>query len=170
MVYPFPGIASDCPLCHRACGAIYRGYYRRWGVVPEAPLIGWIAIRTAYCRYHRCRFALFPEFLVPFRAFSRQAFCWLVLAWRQRGVDMVGVVDTWFAALDQEVYLAVSTLYSQLRFITRELRLGFSRFGVVPFFGTSVWDLKAVDPSVFEVCIPHSAFGLGASSRIDPPP
>lgn len=170
MEFPFPEIISHCPICGRGCGAIYRGYYRRWGIVPEASYFGWIAVRTGFCKYHKRRFALFPEFLVPFRSFSRQAFSRLAHAWIRRGVAMIQEVDRWFSDREQEMYLAASTLYSQLRLIVRELRLGWARFKVPPFSGASVWDLKLVEPDSFDVSILHHAFGLGASSRIDPPP
>lgn len=169
MVFPFPAISSACPLCDLACGATYRGYYRRWGVIPEAPFLGWVAIRTGFCKYYQRRFALFPEFLVPFRSFSRQAFFRLTQSWIQRGIEMISDVDLWFSNLEQEVYLAVSTLYFQLRLVVRELRLGTSRLDE-PFYGTSVWDLREVSPPVFEACISDLGFGLSASSRINRPP
>jgi hypothetical protein len=177
MDYPFPGIASACPVCGHACGAIYRGYYRRWAVVPEAGFIGWVVVRTAFCRRLRRRFALFPDFLVSFRSFSRLALVWLTRLWRSKPTDgdapadfLTRRIDRWFERLKREVYLPASTLYAQLRFIVRELRLGGSRLGLPPFDGQAACDLELLPLPLIEAAIAHLAFGLGASSRIDPPP
>lgn len=170
MEYPFPTIATACPICDKACGAIYRGYYRRWAIVPEAPFIGWVAIRTAECRRTGGRFALFPDFLIPIRSFSREAFSRLTRAWRGEAARIVDDVDRWFHGLDGEVYLSASTLYAQLHYVVRELRLGWGRFGLPPFHGVLIEDLACLDVGAISVAIAHPAFGLGASSRIDPPP
>lgn len=170
MEYPFPAIATACPLCGGACGAIFRGYYRRRAVVPEVPFLGWVAIRTAVCRRTGGRFALFPDFLIPIRSFSREAFARLTRAWRESAARLVDDVDRWFHGLEGEVYLSVSTLYAQLRFVVREIRLGWGRFGIEPFYGVLIEDLSRLGAVATEAAIAHPAFGLSASSRIDPPP
>ena len=170
MVFPFPAIAAACPVCGTACGAVYRGYYRRWGVVPEAPYVGWVAVRTAFCKRLGRRYALFPDFLIPIRTFSREAFLRLAQCWRVSAARFVEDVDRWFDTFEQEVYLSASTLYAQLRFVVRELRLGWPRFGIAPFHGRGLSELARLETSATRLAITHPAFGLGASSRIDPPP
>jgi hypothetical protein len=173
MGFPFPGIATSCLLCGGPCGAIYRGYYRRRAIVPEGPFEGAVAIRTAFCRRLGVRYAVFPSFLVPFRPFSREGFRRLVEAWRRRQGSLTESVDAWWAEIEREVYLAVSTLYAQLRFVVRELRL--LRTPSVAAVATvqrlrCVADLAAVADPVIAAGIAHPAFGCGASLRIDPPP
>lgn len=170
MEFPFPAIRAACPVCGRACGAIYRGYYRRRAVIPEVPFLGWVAIRTAICGQTGARFALFPDFLIPIRSFSREAFARLTRAWLDSAARLVDEVDRWFHGLEGEVYLPASTLYAQLRFVVREIRLGWGRFGLAPFHGVLIEDLARLDAGVRDAAIAHPAFGLGASSRIDPPP
>lgn len=170
MEYSFPAITTACPICGLACGAIYRGYYRRKAVVPEVPFVGWVAIRTAVCRRTGARFALFPDFLIPIRSFSREAFAQLARAWRKSAARLVDDVDRWFHGLEGEVYLPASTLYAQLRFVVRELRLGWRRFGLAPFHGVLIEDLSRIPAVATDSAIAHPAFGVVASSRIDPPP
>lgn len=95
MAYPFPAIAMACPICDGACGAVFRGYYRRWAVCPEVGFMGWLAIRTGYCKVLRRRFALFPSFLVPFRGFSRAAMLLVWRAWRGDVSKLQESVDGW---------------------------------------------------------------------------
>lgn len=170
MEFPFPAIAGACPVCGTACGAAYRGYYRRWVICPHALFIGWVAIRTAYCKHERRRFALFPEFLIPFRKFSRKAFVMLWQDWRAKPSELIDSVDRWFHNLDQEIYLSVSTLYSQLRLIVRQLMAGHALFGTPPIELGLVTSLLDLPSDRVEYAIQHRAFGLAASSRIDPPP
>jgi hypothetical protein len=173
MEFAFPSIAGDCPVCGTACGAVYRGYYRRWGVAPEAPFEGWIAIRTALCRRLGRRYAVFPSFLVPLRPFSREGFRRLVDAWRLGPRRLVDAVDAWWRGFEREVYLSISTLYSQLRFVVRELRVSHVlEIAAVPAVQRlrSVADLAEVPAAVVTAGIAHPSFGCGASLRIDPPP
>lgn len=170
MDYPFPAIAGACPACGRACGAIYRGYYRRWMICPSALFIGWVAIRTAFCRHNHRRFALFPEFLVSFRSFSRTAMSLLWRAWREKPGELTRSVDRWFHDFDQEVYLSISTLYSQLQLILRQLRSGYVHFKTPPISQGGLRSLLNFSSLHVERAIEHPAFGLVASFRIDPPP
>jgi hypothetical protein len=170
MNFPFPAIAGKCPVCERGCGAVYRGYYRRGAICPAALFVGFVAIRTGFCKATRRRFALFPDFLIPFRSFSRAAFLWLWEAWRESPRDLGTAVDRWFEAFHREISIAVSTLDSQLRFILRQLSAGHQIFGLPPL--TSVRLAYGLDlpVSTGERAIHHQAFGVAASSRIDPPP
>lgn len=170
MDFPFPEIAGACPVCGTACGAIYRGYYRRWVICPEALFVGRVAIRTAFCKCHKQRFALFPEFLIPFRSFSRVAFVLLWQAWKEKPGELVNAVDRWFHGLNQEVYLSIMTLYSQLQLILMQLRAGHLLFGIPSIPPGSIVSLLDIPPDHVEHAILHRAFGLAASSRIDPPP
>jgi len=170
MTYPFPCIAASCPICGGACGAIYRGYYRRWAVVPESNFIGRIAIRTGFCKARQRRFALFPSFMIPFRSFSRTAILWLWRAWIKAPGELVQAVDRWFEGIGREVYLSLSTLYSQLRFTSRQLHAGHTLFRVRHFSPTALSGVLEVPQSEIEAAILHPAFGLAASLRIDPPP
>jgi hypothetical protein len=170
MEFPFPAIAAQCPLCGSDCGAIYKGYYRRWAVIPDVPHIGWIAIRTGLCKAKGRRFALFPSFLIPFRSFSRVAMLWLWKAWIKSPGKITQSVDHWFEDLEQEVYLALSTLYLQLRFIVRQLQAGRSLFGVKSFAPAALSGVLDLGLPEVESAILHPAFGLAANLRIDPPP
>jgi hypothetical protein len=170
MEFPFPAIAGACPVCGTACGAIYRGYYRRWVICPRALFIGWVAIRTAFCKHHRRRFALFPEFLIPFRCFSRAAFLRLWQEWREKPAELTDSVDRWFHELKQEVYLSAVTLYSQLRLILSQLRAGHALFDTAPILPGALTSLLDIPSDRVEHAILHRAFGTAASSRIDPPP
>ena len=170
MEFPFPMIVGACPVCGRACGAIYRGYYRRWVICPQAVFIGWVAIRTAWCKHERRRFALFPEFLIPFRSFSREALLRLWQAWREKPSELMNSVDRWFHDSDREIYLSMATLYSQLRLILRQLRSGSLLLGTPPVIPGGLLSLHEISPAQVEQAILHRAFGLATSLRIDPPP
>ena len=170
MDYRFPVISHKCPVCGGACGAVYRGYYRRYVVCPLIPFMGWVAIRTGYCKSRHRRFALFPDFLIPFRGFSRAAMLLLWRAWAKDASGLTMAVDQWFSGIGREVYLSLSTLYSQLRFLTRQLQAGHALFGVPPFFPPALLGLMSLKSSAIESAIAHPAFGLAASLRIDPPP
>lgn len=170
MAYPFPAIAEACPICGRACGAIFRGYYRRWVVCPEAQFMGWLAIRTGYCKALRRRFALFPSFLVPFRGFSRAAILLVWRAWRNDAGKLQESVDGWIFGAGREVYLSLSTLYSQLQFLTRQAQAGQALFGTPAFSPNALCGLAGLDCHVVDAVICHPAFGVAANSRIDPPP
>lgn len=170
MDYPFPVITKVCPICGRACGAIYRGYYRRWVICPQIQFMGWMAIRTGYCKDRRRRFALFPDFLIPFRGFSRVALLWLFRAWRESAKDLTRAVDQWFSNQRREVYLSLSTLYSHLRFMTRQFQAGHVLFEITPFSPHALSGLSSVPISKLESAILHPGFGCVANSRIDPPP
>lgn len=170
MDFPFPVIAVLCPVCGKNCGAIYRGYYRRWAVIPNAPFIGWVAVRTAFCKAKRRRFSLFPSFLIPFRGFSRVALLWLWKAWISAPGELTQTVDRWFENMGREVYLSLSTLYSQLRFTVRQLQAGHTLFGVKHFSPAALSGALDLSRSEVELAILHPAFGLATSLRIDPPP
>jgi hypothetical protein len=170
MEFPFPAISGSCPVCGRACGAIYRGYYKRWMICPRALFIGKLAIRTGFCRHEQKRFALFPEFLIPFRSFSREAFLKLWRAWKEKPGEVADSVDRWFDELDQEVCLSISTIYSQLKLILRQLRSGPRLFGTPPILPGGLLALLDISSAQVEGAIGHPAFGLAASLRIDPPP
>lgn len=173
MAFPFPVISTACLVCGGPCGAIFRGYYRRWAIVPEIPFHGWVAIRTALCRRLGVRYAVFPAFLVPLRPFSREGFGRLADAWREHRGRLALEVDRWWVGLEREVYLAASTLYSQLRFIVGELRvspvLAISGLPAVQRL-RSIGDLADVPVPILRAGIAHLSFGCGASLRIDPPP
>jgi len=139
-------------------------------ICPRALFIGWVAIRTAYCLHHQRRFALFPEFLIPFRSFSRVALFRLWQAWRDKPGELADSVDRWFHGLDQEVYLSMATLSSQLQFILRQLRAGSLLFGTPAILPGGLLSLLNISPDSVERAILHRAFGLAASLRIDPPP
>jgi hypothetical protein len=170
MDYPFPTISGACPICSRGCEAVYRGYYRRWAICPEAPWIGWVAIRTGYCKATRRRFALFPEFLITFRSFSRQALLWLYLCWSGTPDRLIQSVDAWFGEFHREVYLSLFTLYSQLRFLISQIRSGSQLFGIKASSFTTLYALRDLSPEKVESIILHPCFGLAANLRIDPPP
>ena len=172
MDFPFPEIARACPVCSGPCGAIYRGYYRRGMICPAALFIGFVAVRTGFCKATSRRFALFPEFLIPFRSFTRTAFAWLWRAWRESSSELGATVDRWFDQLDRETSLSISTLDSQLRFILLQLRVGSQAFGLPAFAplagGVSGMTELTVDCGL--QAVNHLAFGAVANSRIDPPP
>jgi hypothetical protein len=170
MAYPFPAISAVCPLCRRACGAVFRGYYRRWAVCPESQFMGWLAIRTGYCKALRRRFALFPSFLVPFRGFSRAAMLLVWQAWKSDASKLQESVDAWFFGLGREVYLSLWTLYSQLQFLTRQAQAGNALFGIPSFAPNSLCGLASLNAHDVELVILHPALGVVANSRIDPPP
>lgn len=169
MEFPFPLIAGECPVCGRACGAIYRGYYRRWVVCPTLLFIGWVAVRTAFCKHHKHRFALFPNWLIPFRSFSREAFLKLWIKWREKPSELIDSVDRWFDDFEREVYISGATLHSQLRFILRQLRAASHLFAPQISNGglNALLHLTSVP---IERVILNPAFGLACSLRIDPPP
>ena len=169
MEFPFPAIAGDCPLCGLACGAIYRGYYRRWAICPQALFFGFLAIRTGLCRHYGRRFALFPEFLVSFRGFSRVAFLWLWRAWRKNPRNLLNSVDRWFDELAREVYISEQTLYSQLRLIWRQLHAGSLVFKTQSLPSGGVGALTALSVEAVEQAILHPAFGLLVILIFDPP-
>jgi hypothetical protein len=170
MDFPFPAIFDACPVCQTACGAIYRGYYRRWVICPQALFMGWVAIRTGLCKAKKRRFALFPSFLVPFRSFSRIALLWLWGAWNKTPCALVQSVDRWFNRMEREVYISVSTIYLQLRLIVRQLQAGHLLFGVKHFTPATLSGALDLNLPEVESAILHPAFGLAASLRIDPPP
>ena len=170
MEFSFPEIASACPICGRACGAIYRGYYRRWVICPLALFIGFVAIRTAFCKHERRRFALFPNFLIPFRSFSREAFGRIWKLWREQSRGLMGSVDQWFHSLEQEVYLSASTIYSQLRLILRQFRGAPNWFNLPPMQPGGIGSLFDISVHDGGRAIEHRAFGLATSFRINPPP
>ena len=170
MEFPFPLIRDLCPVCEKPCCAIYRGYYRRWVICPTLLFIGWIAIRTGFCKHKGRRFALFPEFLIPFRAFSRDGFLRLWRAWLEKPGDLANTVDEWFHELSQEVSFSVSTLQSQLRLILRQVRAGSGPLGMPACQLVRVSALCSLPSGSVDQAIRHRAFGVWASLRIDPPP
>lgn len=170
MDYPFPAISEACPICGRACGAVFRGYYRRWVVCPEERFMGWLAIRTGYCKGRGRRFALFPSFLVPFRGFSRAAMLLVWQAWKSDASKLQESVDAWIFGVGREVYLSLSTLYSQLLFLTRQAAAGRVLFKIPAFSPNALCGLASLAPHHVDAVILHPAFGVVANSRIDPPP
>jgi hypothetical protein len=171
MEFPFPAIAIACPVCGKPCGAIYKGYYRRWVICPWALFIGFIAIRTAYCKHERRRFALFPNFLIPFRSFSREAFSRLWNIWREdQTARLIDSVDEWFHDFEREVYFAASSIHSQLRLILRQFRGAPHWFGLPPLQPGGIISLLEVSIPDGAIAIQHKAFGLATSLRINPPP
>ena len=170
MAFPFPSISGSCPICLSGCGAIYRGYYRRMVLCPAVPFFGFVAVRTGFCKLRRTRFALFPEFLVPLRSFSRVAFISLWQAWCESPQDIGTKFDRWFDALKDEVFLSFSTLYTQLQFILRQLRGDQGLFGVPPFSLTNLQALGQLPEPSIKQAVNHRAFGCIANNRIDPPP
>jgi hypothetical protein len=170
MDFPFPAIATACPVCGSACGAVYRGYYRRGAICPAALFVGFVAIRTGFCKANKRRFALFPEFLIPFRSFSRVAFLWLWKAWRESPRELGSAVDRWFDAFHREISIAVSTLDSQLRFTLRQIAAGHRAFDLPPLTSVRLAHGLELPVSTGVRAIRHSAFGAVANSRIDPPP
>ena len=132
--------------------------------------MGWLAIRTGYCKALRRRFALFPSFLVPFRGFSRAAMLLVWRAWRQDASKLQESVDGWASGLGREVYLSLSTIYSQLRLLTRQAAAGRVLFAIPPFSPNALCGLASLAPDHVDAVILHPAFGLAANSRIDPPP
>ena len=132
--------------------------------------MGWLAIRTGYCKAHGRRFALFPSFLVPFRGFSRAAMLLVWRAWRQDASKLQESVDGWIFGVGREVYLSLSTLYSQLQFLTRQLQAGPALFGTGAFSPNAICGLASLGAGSVDAAILHPAFGLAANSRIDPPP
>jgi len=170
MDFPFPLIATACPVCGLNCGAIYRGYYRRGAICPAALFVGFVAVRTGYCKARRRRFALFPEFLIPFRSFSRTAFVYLWHAWQRCPREMAASVDRWFDECAQEVSIAMSTLDSQLRFVVRQIYAGHATFGIPPLAPGPILREPAIPLDSGLRAIQHLAFGAVANSRIDPPP
>jgi hypothetical protein len=170
MDFRWPAIAGACPVCGGQCGAIYRGYYRRGVICPSALFVGFVAVRTGFCKARRKRFALFPEFLIPFRSFSRAAFDWLWRAWREQPAALGAAVDRWFDGFEREISLSISTLESQLRFILRQLHAGHLAFGIPPLApGPASCGLNIPLPIGLRA-VNHLAFGAVASLRIDPPP
>ncbi len=95
---------------------------------------------------------------------------WLWRSWIKAPGVLVQAVDKWFEGIGREVYLSLSTLYSQLRFTSRQLHAGHTLFGVRHFSPTALSGALEVPQSEIEAAILHPAFGLAASSRIDPPP
>ena len=170
MAYPFPAISEACPICGLACGVVFRGYYRRWVVCPEERFMGWLAIRTGFCKARSRRFALFPSFLVPFRGFSRVAMLLVWRAWKSDASKLQESVDGWIFGIGREVYLSISTLYSQLQFLTRQLQAGHALFGTGAFSPNALCGLASLRAGSVEAAILHPAFGVAANSRIDPPP
>lgn len=170
MEFPFPAIAGDCPVCGLNCGAIYRGYYRRGVVCPAALFVGFVAIRTGYCKAKRRRFALFPEFLIPFRGFSRSAFVRLWKTWRETPRELATSVDRWFDGFEQEIFISISTLDSQLRFILAQFIAGYATFGIPAMSAGPLSQARAIPMASGLQAINHLAFGAVANSRIDPPP
>ena len=170
MQYGFPAIATACPVCGRACGAVYRGYYRRWVVCPESRFMGFLAIRTGFCKARRRRFALFPSFLVPFRGFSRAAMLMVWQTWKSDAGKLQESVDAWVFGVGREVYLSLSTIYSQLLFLTRQLQAGPALFGTGVISANALCGLASLHADSVEAAILHPAFGLAANSRIDHPP
>jgi len=170
MDFPFPAIGGACPVCGGRCGAIYRGYYRRGAICPAALFVGFVAVRTGFCKARRKRFALFPEFLIPFRSFSRTAFAWIWRAWRERPEALGAAVDRWFDPFEREISISISTLDSQLRFVLLQLRAGHITFGI-PSLSLGPMDRGLSIPLAAGLrAVNHLAFGAVASSRIDPPP
>jgi len=171
MEFPFPAIATACPVCGGRCGVVYRGYYRRGAICPQALFVGFVAVRTGFCKARQKRFALFPEFLIPFRSFSRAAFAKLWHAWRESPRELGASVDRWFDSFSREVSLSLSTLDSQLRFILRELSAGYVVFGIPPLPpGPANLRARTLSSAEGALAIHHLAFGAIANSRIDPPP
>ncbi len=170
MDFPFPAIAGSCPICERSCGAIYRGYYRRGAICPQALFVGFVAVRTGYCKATGRRFSLFPDFLIPFRSFSRTAFLWLWRAWQENPRELGSTVDRWFDAFHQEISIALSTLDSQLRFVLTQLSAGQQVFDVPPLESVRLAEAWALPLASAERAIQHRAFGAVANLRIDPPP
>ena len=171
MEFPFPAIMKVCPICGRACGAIYRGYYQRWMICPLVLFVGRVAVRTAYCKHEKKRFALFPRFLIPFRSFSREGFLKLWTLWKEKQSSLENEVDSWFSSMEQEVCLSVSTIHSQLRLILRQFRAGQVLLGIPPTYIKDLSFLLSDFPTdLGSQAILHKAFGLAANFRIDPPP
>ena len=132
--------------------------------------MGWLAIRTGFCRARSRRFALFPSFLVPFRGFSRGAMLLVWQAWKQDARKLQESVDAWVFGAGREVYLSLSTLYSQLRFLTRQAAAGRVLFAIPAFSPNALLGLASLESHHVEAVILHPAFGVAANSRIDPPP
>lgn len=91
-------------------------------------------------------------------------------AWASDPGGLTEFVDQWFANIGREVYLSLSTIYSQLRFLTRQLQAGHALFAITPFSPHALCGLINLDPRALESAILHPAFGLASSLRIDPPP
>jgi hypothetical protein len=132
--------------------------------------VGFVAIRTGFCKATKRRFALFPNFLIPFRSFSRVAFLWLWEAWRNKPGALGSAVDRWFDSFHREISIAFSTLDSQLRFILRQISAGHLIFGLPPLTSVRLGYGLELPKSRGEQAIHHRAFGAVANSRIDPPP
>lgn len=112
----WPNIRLDCPICHQAGCAVYRGYYQRLMACPELEVPpSPVAIRTGFCRRRHVRFSLLPDFLLRYRRLSRFSIARLIEERRRQGARIQDVIDALTADLGEEFYLPLSTAYAYLK-------------------------------------------------------
>lgn len=111
----WPDLARECPCCGGPCSAIYKGYYKRLVFCPELEFTGQIAIRTAYCKKLKIRYALFPDFLIPRRRISKLSLTFLLESHKKHPNRPINAIDDLISGLDDEFYLPLSTAYVYLK-------------------------------------------------------
>ena len=115
MDYPFPDLSKHCPVCERPKCAIYRGYFRRFLLCPEMEFVGWVIIRTGWCKSLNRRFALIPDFLMPRCKISRLGHLLLQELHLKSDRGLYAAIDDCLEGLGDEFYLPRSTVSACLR-------------------------------------------------------
>lgn len=110
----WPDIHGQCPVCGDSGCATFRGYYKRFMLCTELEVFSLIVIRTGFCKRHRQRFSLLPDFLIPYRRISRFSLQNFIDA-KARKSKLTDVIDDMTGDLGEEFYLPLSTAYSYLK-------------------------------------------------------
>lgn len=104
----WPDIKSRCPICGHSGCATYRGYYSRFLFCTELEFLGYLVVRTGYCKFKKIRFTLLPEFVIHRRRVSvftqnrlREA--------RASHQTLLAAIDELNSDLGEEFYLPIST-------------------------------------------------------------
>jgi hypothetical protein len=111
MLFSFPEV---CPICTRPGCVEWKGYYVR-GIQDIVHGCQRIVIRRGGCRYHKIRFSLLPDFLMPRLRLTRRTVEALLSAARGRGVTLQAAIDTCISPWHERNYIAVATAHVAIR-------------------------------------------------------
>lgn len=114
MLFKFPDIHAECPICHDAACAHWKGYYTRSMQDPELCRIGPVVIRYGRCRRFKIEFSFLPDFLVPRRRLSLPTIAALKEAMRSQ-TSTQAAIDAVVSPWSEAHYIPVSTAHSALR-------------------------------------------------------
>lgn len=159
MIYPFPDVKKQCPICGKRQCARWKGYFVRTLQCSDIEFNGKIAIHVGQCRTKKRDFSYFPSFMIPYRRMSRASLEEFTLRWRRSG-KISPSIEWIIEGLDSgpetseavESRVARSTAYNWLYALIVPLRLHSEELKIRPPYSTSIQEIRKQPLSIIRSC------------------